>query len=136
MQGVITYRGMSYFPEQYQAIDKKVSFIFMIRRARKASREDAVTGEERSFPLDTLRALDARFFIHYFIRDSAVLLRVDTLSRSLRANYTLEQYFFYYLLHHVYTPYNNTVIAEERKTSSTLHPSTTSPFYTRPTRCH
>jgi len=116
---------MSCFPDDvYQAIDKKVDFIFMIHQAHKASREDVVTGKECSFPPDTLRT---RFFIHYFIRDSTIFLRVDTF-RSSRANYMLRRYLFYYSLHHVYMPYN-IVIAKKKKTSSALHASTTSPFY-------
>lgn len=39
----------------------------MIRRARKASREDAVTGKERSFLLDTSRALASLFIISFAI---------------------------------------------------------------------
>lgn len=51
---------------------KKKGFIFTIRRARKASRKDAITG--RSVTLSFRRilgALDVRFLIHYFTRDSA-----------------------------------------------------------------
>jgi len=64
--------GIYYFSERYCTTGKKAGFIFTIRRARKASRKDAITGRSATLSFRRiLGALDARFFIHYFTRDSA-----------------------------------------------------------------